>query len=98
MRAIEKLEKLIASLVSENATSPVMDTAGEFTARQGPSSCAAADTQQASTNPGITLNKLSRFMPEDDIHRTFEQPRRCVSIVEAKPRRGMHGDDTGIQV
>jgi hypothetical protein len=37
-------------------------------------------------------------MSEDDTHRIFEQPRRCVSIVEAKPRRPMHGNDTGIQV
>jgi hypothetical protein len=58
MRAMGKLEKLIAILASENATSPVMDSAGEFAARQGPNSCAAADTQQASTNPKI----LSRFI------------------------------------
>ena len=32
MRAMGKLEKSIASLESENATSPVMDTAGEFAA------------------------------------------------------------------
>jgi hypothetical protein len=98
MRAIEKLEKSIASLVAENATSPVMDSAGEFAARQGPNSCAMADTQQGSTNPRTTPNNLSRFMSEDDIHRIFEQLRRCVSIVEAKPRRRMHGNDTGIQV
>jgi hypothetical protein len=57
-----------------------------------------ADTQQGSTNPRTTPNNLSRFMSEDDIHRIFEQLRRCVSIVEAKPRRRMHGNDTGIQV
>jgi hypothetical protein len=75
-----------------------MDSAGEFAGRQGPISCAVADTQQASTHPRTTPNNLSRFMSEDDIHRIFEQPRRCVSIVEAKPRRRMDGNDTGIQV
>ena len=86
MRAMGKLEKSIASLEAEKATSPVLDKAGEFAARQGPNSCAMAGTQQGSTNPRTTPNNLSRFMSEDDTHRIFEQPRRCVSIVEAKPR------------
>ena len=86
MRAIEKLEKLIASLVSENATSPVMDWAGEFAARQGPNSCAVAGTQQANTDPKTTPDNLPCFMSEDDIPRIFEQPQPCVSIVVAKPK------------
>src|ERR1700722_11186600 len=85
MRAMGKLEKSIASLEAENATSPVMDKAGEFAGRQGPISCAVADTQPASTHPRTTRNNLSCFMSEDDIHRIFEQLRRCVSIGEAKP-------------
>jgi hypothetical protein len=57
-----KLEKLIDIFASENATSPVMDWAAEFAARQSPFSCAVAGTQQASTDPKMAQNNLSRFM------------------------------------
>jgi hypothetical protein len=63
MRAIVKLEKLIQSFSSETATSPVMDMAVALAARQFPISCAVADTQQASTDPKIAQNNLSRVMP-----------------------------------
>jgi hypothetical protein len=57
-----KLEKLIASFASDRATSPVMDWAFVLAARQGPCSCAAADSEQASTDPITALSNLSRFM------------------------------------
>ena len=40
-------------------------------------------------------------MTEDDIHRIFEQPRRCVSIGGTAQKPTMEsndGNDTGIQV
>jgi hypothetical protein len=53
---------LIDIFASESATSPVMDWAAEFAARQFPFSCAVAGMQQASTHPKMAQNNLSRFM------------------------------------
>jgi hypothetical protein len=53
---------LIDIFASESATSPVMDWAAEFAARQSPFPCAVAGTQQASNDPKMAQNNLSRFM------------------------------------